>query len=199
VLDEWPTSAAGDHQRFTTVASWRGAYGSLTVHGTSYGLKVHEFRRFVAVPRSIPQRVEIALDIHPGDVRDRDLLLDHGWHLVDPRENAGDPESYRAYLAQSGGEFSVAQGIYVGTRSGWFSDRTACYLACGKPVVVQDTGFGDSYPVGEGLLAFSTGSEAIRAAECIALDYQRHSRAARALAERYFDSDVVLSAILRVL
>ena len=103
-----------------------------------------------------------------------------------------DPDAFRRYIQGSGAEFSVAQGVYVKARSGWFSDRTVRYLASGKPALVQDTGFGQNYPVGEGLVAFGTLEEAIEGAAQIERNYDEHSRAARALAEEYFDSDKVL-------
>jgi hypothetical protein len=111
---------------------------------------------------------------------------------VDPRMATPDPDSFRRYVQGSGAEFSVAQGIYVETQSGWFSDRTVRYLASGKPALVQDTGFGRNYPVSEGLVAFSTPEQAIAGAERIWRDYEEHCRAARTLAEEYFDSDRVL-------
>jgi hypothetical protein len=196
VLEEWPVADYADPQRFTTVASWRGAYGTVAYEGVTYGLKAHEFRKFVELPRRIRQRCEIALDIHPAETRDRELLDRHGWQVVDPRQTVSHPATYRHYLARSGAEFSAAQGIYVATESAWFSDRTACYLACGKPALVQDTGFGRHYPIGDGLLSFQTLDEAVVGAKRIAEDYPHHSRAARALAEAYFDSDVVLGRLL---
>ena len=196
VLDQWPVSREGSPDRFTTVASWRGAYGPVEYRGQKYGLKVHEFRRFVELPRRVAQTFEIALDIHPDERADLDLLARNGWRLADPREVAADPDAYRRYVQTSGGEFSAAQGVYVQTGSGWFSDRTACYLASGKPALVQDTGFGRGLPVGEGLVPFRTPDEAAAGAARIAADYAAHARAARALAEEYFDSDKVLARLL---
>src|SRR5262249_12092203 len=121
----------------------------------------------------------------------------HGWHITDPRKVAGDPAGFLRYVQESGAEFSVAQGIYVETNCGWFSDRSVRYLASGKPVLVQDTGFGRHLPVGEGLVAFGTLDEAVEGAERIARDYDRHSRAARAIAEEHFDSDRVLGRLLQ--
>ena len=192
VLEHWPVSREGDRSRFTTVATWRGPYGPISYDGKTFGLKVHEFRKFIELPERVPQTFEIALDIHPVEEDDLSLLYRHGWRLVDPRMAAPDPDSFRRYVQGSGAEFSVAQGIYVETRSGWFSDRTVRYLASGKPALVQDTGFGRNYPVGEGLVAFSTPEEAIAGAERIGRDYEKHCRAARALAEEYFESDRVL-------
>jgi hypothetical protein len=196
VLGDWPVSAAGDRRRFTTVASWRGAFGPVEFGGKRYGLKVHEFRKFIELPRRCPHAFEIALDIHAGDQKDLSALKQHGWHITAPREVAGDPDAFRRYVQESGAEFSVAQGIYVETNSGWFSDRSVRYLASAKPVLVQDTGFGRHLPVGEGLIAFRTLDEAVDGAERIVRDYEKQCRAARAVAEEYFDSDRVLGRFL---
>jgi hypothetical protein len=192
VLDHWPVCTEGNSSRFTTVAMWRGPYGPVQYGGKTFGLKVHEFRKFIDVPQRVPQTFEIALDIHPAEEKDLNLLKRYGWRLVDPRVAAPDPDAFRRYVQGSGAEFSVAQGIYVETNSGWFSDRTVRYLASGKPALVQDTGFGRNYPVGEGLVAFRTPEEAIGGAGRIGRDYEEHCRAARSLAEEYFDSDRVL-------
>jgi hypothetical protein len=192
VLDHWPVSGERDLSRFTTVATWRGPYGPVQYSGRTFGLKVHEFRRFIEVPELVPQTFEIALDIHPAEEKDLRLLHQHGWRLVDPQVVVPDPDAFRRYVQGSGAEFSVAQGVYVETRSGWFSDRTVRYLASGKPALIQDTGFSRNYPVGEGLVPFSTPEEAIAGAGRIGSDYEEHCRAARALAEEYFDSDKVL-------
>jgi hypothetical protein len=197
LLSEWPVEPAGETDRLTTVASWRGAYGRVEHNGKRYGLKVDEFRKVITLPARIPQRLELALDIHADDERDLELLRDHGWRLVDPREAAGAPDAFRAYVQQSGGEFSVAQGIYVETSCGWFSDRTACYLASGKPALVQDTGFSATLAAEEGLVAFRTLDDAVAGAESISADYEQHCRAARALAEEEFNSDVVLGRFLQ--
>ncbi len=196
VLEEWPVSPAGARGRFTTVASWRGPFGPVQHGDKTFGLKVHEFRKFIDLPERTQATFEIALNIHPADKKDLDLLRGRGWHIVDPKVVAADPSVFRHYVQASAAEFSVSQGIYVETQSGWFSDRTVRYLASGKPVLVQDTGFSRHYPVGEGLLAFRTLDEAVAGAEQITRDYDRHSRAARALAETYFDSDKVLGRLL---
>jgi hypothetical protein len=196
VLEHWPVSREGDPGRFTTVATWRGPYGPIHYSGRTFGLKVHEFRKFVELPERTQQTFEIALDIHPAEERDLNLLRHHGWRLVDPRVATPDPATFRRYVQASGAEFSVAQGIYVETESGWFSDRTVRYLASGKPALVQDTGFSRNYPVGEGLVAFSTLEEAIAGARRIARDYEEHRRTARALAEDYFDSNRVLGRFI---
>jgi hypothetical protein len=196
VLEQWPASGQGAHDRFTTVASWRGPYGPVQHGGKTFGLKVHEFRKFIELPEWVRQRFEIALDIHPADQRDLSSLRRHGWRIVDPKVAVPDAAAFRRYLQTSGAEFSVAKGIYVETNSGWFSDRTVHYLASSKPALVQDTGFSQNYPVGEGLVAFRTLDEAVSGAERIARDYDKHCRAARALAEEYFDSDKVLARLI---
>jgi hypothetical protein len=196
VLDEWPVCGDGDRNRFTTVAAWRGAFGPVEHAGRRYGLKVHEFRKFISLPQRAPQIFEIALSIHPSDRADLEALRAGGWRIVDPREAARDPVAFRRYVQGSGGEFSAAQGIYVDTGSGWLSDRTVRYLASGKPCLVQDTGFSRNYPVGDGLVPFRTLEEAVAGAGRIARDYEGHSRAARELAVMYFDSDKVLPDML---
>jgi hypothetical protein len=195
VLEHWPVSTEGSPDRFTTVASWRGPYGPIQYDGRTLGLKVHEFRKFIELPERSQQRFEIALKIHPADEKDLNLLQHHGWHIADPEVVAPDPGGFRRYIQKSGAEFSVAQGVYVETGSGWFSDRTVRYLASGKPALVQDTGFSQNLPVGDGLLAYRTLHEAILGAESVAGDYDRHRRAARSLAEAYFDSDKVLGRL----
>jgi hypothetical protein len=196
VLEHWPVSAEGNAGRFTTIASWRGPYGPVQHGGRTFGLKVHEFRKFLELPRRASQTFEIALDIHPADAKDLDSLRNHGWHVVDPKAAVPNPDTFRRYVQTSGAEFSVAQGIYVETSSGWFSDRTVRYLASGKPALVQDTGFSRNYPVGEGLVAFRTLEEAVACAGRIQQDYSGHCEAARALAEDYFDSDKVLGRLV---
>jgi hypothetical protein len=196
VLSKWPASRTGAPDRLTTVATWRGPYGRVEQDGKVYGLKLDEFRKLAALPGAVAQRLELALSIHPDERRDLSMLGQNGWHLVDPTDAAGTPERFRAYIQASGGEFSVAQGVYVETGSGWFSDRTAAYLASGKPALVQDTGFSRNLPTGEGLVPFRTFEEAVDGAERIASDYEAHCRASRSLAEHEFDSDVVLTGFL---
>lgn len=197
LLDHWPVAGARDLRRFTTVATWRGGFGPVEYGGRVYGLKVHEFRKYLDLPRhDHGAHFEVALDIHAADAVDRRRLCAHGWRLVDPRAAAGGADGFRQYVQGSAAEFSVAQGIYVGTASGWFSDRSARYLASGKPVLVQQTGFDRTLPVGEGLLGFRSIEEAADGARRVVGDYARHARAARRLAETYFDSGVVLRDFL---
>jgi hypothetical protein len=196
VLDEWPVCAGSSARCFTTVASWRGSYGRVAHNGRQFGLKAHEFRKLLKLPTLTDHQFEIALEIDPADRQDADSLRTNAWRVVDAKAVAGDPFNFRSYVQESSAECSVAQGIYVETQSGWFSDRTVRYLASAKPALVQDTGLGRNYPTGVGLVPFRTLQEAARGADLIMQDYERHSRAARALAEEFFDSDKVLPSLL---
>ena len=196
VLDYWPVSTDEARKHFTTVGTWRGPYGPVQIGDKTFGLKAHEFRKFIDLPGRVDTHFEIALDIHPDEEKDLTLLRRHRWQMVDPKLAVPDPIAFRHYVQTSRAEFSVAQGIYVETKSGWVSDRTVRYLASGKPTLVQDTGFRRNYPVGEGLLDFRTLEEAIVGVEQILSDYQRHCRAARSLVTEYFDSDKVLSRLI---
>jgi hypothetical protein len=195
VLEEWPTFA-GAGSAFSSVASWRGAYAPVDYEGHRYGLRVHEFRKFASLPLVAGGRFELALSIDDADSADRDLLVRNGWHLVDPLAVAFDVPSYRAYIQQSAAEVMVAKNMYVDTNSGWLSDRSICYLASGKPVLAQDTGFSSRYPTGEGLLAFSTLDEANAGVADIRSNYSRHARAARAIAEEFFSANRILGRLL---
>ena len=201
VLDYWTATPAAVAMTgpTTTVATWRGAYGPIEYDGRLYNLRAQEFRRFAALPKQTGLPFTIALDIHPNDGADRALLDANGWHAVDPLAVAGDPWRYQQFIRRSSSELMVAKGMYVTSRSGWFSDRSACYLASGKPVVAQDTGLGDLLPAGAGLLTFSTPEEAAERMRELSADYARHAAAARAIAEEYFESSVVLRSLIRKL
>lgn len=196
VLDCWQPQTRAGTEWFTSIISWRGAYGPLEYQGKTYGLRVHEFRKFASLPRLSERPFQLALDIHPAEVKDMALLADNGWSLLDPKVVAGDPWAYQAYVQGSKAEFMVAKNMYVQSNSGWFSDRSICYLASGRPVLAQDTGLRRLYPTGEGLLTFSTVDEALAGVEELSSDYARHAHAARLIAEEYFDSDKVLSRLL---
>lgn len=194
-LDDWPEQAPASSERFTTVAAWRGAYGNLSLDAKLFGPKAHEFRRFLPLPLWAPGTFELALEIHPADRRDREALQEHGWRLRDPSSVAADPDSFRSYVQGSSAELSVAQSVYVKAATGWFSDRTARYLASGRPAVVQETGLGACLPLGKGLLTFRTLDEAARAVEAVRTDYPAHCRAARHLAEEYLEAGKVLGRL----
>jgi hypothetical protein len=180
------------------VATWRGPYDAVEYRGEIYGLRVHEFRPLLALAGRVDECLCIALDIDPADEADVAALDENGWRVADPIAVAGRPEAYRTFIQASKAEISVAKGVYVGTKCGWFSDRSACYLAGGRPVVAQDTGFSEHLPTGRGLMAFRTIDEAANAIEEVSRDWQAHSKAARAIAEEYFDARVVLQRILDV-
>jgi hypothetical protein len=193
VLDWWGPGRPVKRPRFTTVADWRG-YGYLEFEGRLLGPKAEEFRKFIGLPGLIDGPVEIALNIDPEDP-DLAALRDHGWKVENP-EAVADPARYRAYIEGSLGEFSCAKGGYVGTNCGWFSDRSACYLAAGRPVVLQATGFEDLLPTGRGLFAVTTPGEAAETIRAVQRDYALHSARAREIAREHFDSAKVVAGLL---
>ena len=173
------------------------SYKPVEYHGTTYGQKDIEFRRFIDLPASVaPTELELAVNEGKTQRTPRDLLRHKGWRVVDPAVVCPDIDSYRSYVRSSKGEWSVAKNGYVVGQPGWFSCRSACYLAAGRPVVVQDTGFSRVLPVGEGLLAFRTLEQAVEAIHAVEAGYSRHAQAARAVAEACFDSDRVLSRLI---
>jgi hypothetical protein len=204
LLDAWqPAPAPEPPLTFTTVATWRSGYGPLVIDGREMSLKHHQFRRFATLPEQVEGvELELALDIHPGDAADLELLREQGWKLVDPREAAGTPAAFRDYVRRSGAEFSVAQGVYVEAATGWFSDRTAAYLASGRPAVVQGTGLratseadgSNSSP----LVPFDDLDAAAAAVEAVRDSYEGRAAEARRFAERHLDSDRVLSRLLEI-
>jgi hypothetical protein len=196
VLEHWQPREQAPASDFTTVAAWRGSYGPVEYEGKTYGLRVHEFRKFAELPRRTGQSFRVALDIHAADHRDRTMLLNNGWSLIDPFDAAGDPWIYQQYIQNSMAEIMVAKNMYVASNSGWFSDRSICYLASGRPVLAQDTGLASHYPTREGIFTFTTLDEAAEGVESIAADPRRHAKAARSIAEEYFDSDKVLPKLL---
>ena len=195
VIERWPVAGPVELDAFTTVGNWR-AYGSIEHEGVHYGQKAHSLRQFLDLPQRTDERFALALGIHPDETRDLEALREHGWELLDPRAVAGTPEAYADFVRSSRGELGIAKEGYVVSSSGWFSDRSACYLASGRPVVGQDTGFGQALPTGTGLLSFATIEEAADAVVEVSRNYGRHARAARAIAEEFLDSDRVLSELL---
>ena len=195
VLSHWTTGAAITRSAMTTVANWR-SYGSVTFGGVTYGQRAHSFRAFFDLPRATHVALAPALAIDPAETGDLAALARGGWELIDPATAAGTPEGYRDFVRSSRGELSIAKSGYVLSGSGWFSDRSACYLASGRPVVAQDTGFGRRLATGEGLLAFATPAEAVDALARVDADYARHAAAARRIAADELDSAIVLGALL---
>ena len=197
VLDAWPASdAETTSQPITSIVTWRGTYGPITYEGRTYGLRAGEFRKFAALPKHGSGPFELALDIHPGDAGDAELLKANGWSLVPAARAASDPWLYAEYIRRSAAELMVAKNMYVDTQSGWISDRSICYLASARPVIAQDTGLEHLVPTGAGLLTFSTLEEAAEAARAVRRDAHRHQRAARRLAEEFFDSSIVLKSLI---
>jgi hypothetical protein len=185
-MDEWRTAVV-PRDRFTTVMTWQ--IESFTDVG---GNKDQEFVKFIDLPSRTGQRFELAIN---GPQK---LLREHGWDTVDAMAVSRTPDDYRAFIHGSKAEFGVAKHTYVTHRSGWFSDRTECYLAAGRPALVQDTGWTAHLPAGDGLLAFSTPDEALAGIERINADYARHARTAYDIAREHFDAAVVLPRLLDV-
>lgn len=198
-LDHWP-AATGPPTRdaFTTVGHWR-SYGSIEHGGIHYGQRAHSLRRLIELPRLSAACFQLALGIHPDEVDDLAALDEHGWQLLDPADVAATPARYAELIRGSKAELSIAKSGYVASRGGWFSDRSAAYLASGRPVVAQETGFSEALPTGEGLLAFSTAEEAAAAVAAVERDPAGHAQAARALAEQHLDARKVLPRLLDAL
>jgi hypothetical protein len=201
VLSEW-RSAAPHGNAFTTVMNW-WSYAEVDRNGRTLGQKDVEFARFLELPRLVDVPLEIAVrgtrkGILPGIEGEREPeqlhagLTRHGWRVVDAVAACGDAEAYRAYIHRSAGEWTVAKNAYVEGRSGWLGDRSPCYLAAGRPVIVQDTGLDAVLPVGEGLVTFRTLAEAADALGEVRAHYERHALRARELAEALFDAGKVL-------
>lgn len=195
VLSEWPVTPGDPDAPWTTVGNWRG-YGSITHGGVLYGQKAHSFRRLLDLPARSGAHIRPALTIHRGEKSDLAALHAHRWDLADPTHVASTPDAYREFVRGSKGELGIAKSGYVESHCGWFSDRSVCYLASGRPVIAQETGFGAYLPAGEGLFAFNTVDDAAAAMEAVDRDYARHCRRAREIAEEYFRSDLVLGALL---
>ena len=192
VMDLWPVEAGNLTAPLTSVMNW-SSIGDRVYEGRVYGEKPREFAPFFNLPRETGETLELAINA-PADVRER--LIRGGWRLVDPVQVSCTPWTYQDYLRTSRAEFAVARHAYVSTQSGWFSDRSSGYLAMGRPVIVQDTGFSSFLPSGAGLLPYRTPSEAVQAMRQLRADYPAHCRAARAVAETHFDARRVLSELL---
>lgn len=194
VLDLWRPDDDGPCATFTTVGNWRQA-GDVSFQGEVYHWsKHHEFLKFLDLPRRTEQAFELALA--SCDDEDQRLLKSHGWQVRPASGISGDLDAYRRYITGSRGEFTVAKDQNVRLRSGWFSERSAQYLAAGRPVITQETGFSNVLPTGRGLFAFSNLEEIVEAVDLINTDYPAHSRAAREIAQEYFAAERVLSNLI---
>jgi hypothetical protein len=195
VNDLWEPFSNGAGESFTTIGNWRQPWRDVVFEGEVYHWsKHHEFLKVIDLPRRTPQPFELALGSY--EPADKQLLEDHGWRVHDSLDVSVDLDAYRHYICHSRGEFTVAKDQNVRLRSGWFSERSAQYLAAGRPVITQETGFSNSLPTGEGLFGFSSTDDILDAVEAINSDYARHSRAAREIAREHFSYEVVLRRLL---
>lgn len=193
VIDLWKGGQRGPS--YTTVTTWHNSAKEVVWQGERYyWTKDREFLAVIELPTRTRARLELALDEVPPEADD---LRRHGWALVRSQGVVVDPEAYRRYILGSRGEFTVARDQYVRPRTGWFSDRSACYLAAGKPVITQDTGFGEILPTGVGLHAYGDTAGAAAALDEVEDDYEHHARGAREVAEEYFAAERVLEDLLR--
>ena len=181
---------------FTTIGTWENRGKNIEFEGSQYVWSKHvNFLQFLDLPRRRP-RTCFRMAMLPPDEHVRAAIEGCGWGVVDPRPISADMSRYHDFITHSGGELTVTKDIYVRPNSGWFSDRSACYLAAGRPVVTMRTGFSKFYPVGRGLFEYTTHEEALAAIDAITADYPSHSREARTLAREYFSADRVLAALL---
>lgn len=192
VMDEWQPSDGPAQGPLSTVMLW-GSYPAADFNGVHYGMKAESFEPYLNLPSVSRERFELAVG-SPREPRER--LEQHGWRTVDPREPTADPWTYQDFIRHSKAEFSVAKHGYVVSHSGWFSERSAAYLASGRPVVVQDTGFSRWLDADGGVIPFRNAAEALDALERLNASYARHCLRARAVAQAYFNSDVVLTRVL---
>jgi hypothetical protein len=195
VLDLWPFHPDLSFPRFTTIATWHNRGKDLCFRGETYHWSKHlNFLTLVDLPQRTPQELELAVEI--DDAAELTAFQRCGWLLTNPLAVSQDMDIYREYIGSSRGEFTVSKDVVARTNSGWFSDRSVCYLAAGRPVVTQETGFSKYIPTGRGLFAFSTADEALAALDAINRDYPAHTRAAREIAAEYFSAEKVLGKLL---
>lgn len=192
VLDAWKVTPGQPAARFTSVLKWE-SYRDGHCDGVHYGMKAESFAPYMDLPQSVSVALELAVG---GDTTPKAELKENGWVVQNPVEVTRDLWSYQDYIRRSTAEFSIAKSGYVVSRSGWFSERSAVYLASGRPVVAQDTGFGDWLETGSGIVGFATPKQAITAIEEINTRYAFHCNAARELATEYFDATKVLAALI---
>jgi hypothetical protein len=192
-VDRWRSLSPG--RKWTTVMTWNTYQKPIQHDGRVYGAKELEFGKIESLPGSCP---EIDFEIAVGGFRvPRDRWRELGWAVVDSEAVSSSVADYQNFIESSRGELSVAKNMYAATRSGWFSCRSVCYLAAGRPVILQDTGFSEILPTNEGLFAFTDSSSALAAINAIEAGYSRHQSAARQLAEELFDARIVIGQLLR--
>lgn len=195
LLDQWrPGIGPADPVKFTTVGTWRNRGNDVEIGRETYYWSKHvNFQKVLEVARMANQPIELATDLDSGP--DYERALAGGFTFRQAIPMSLDLDGYREYVSSSRGEFTPAKDVYARTRSGWFSDRTVCYLAAGRPVVTQRTGFEKYVPEGRGLMAFDTPEEAAEAIRAVNADYAMHCRAAREIAAEYFDARALLDRI----
>jgi hypothetical protein len=193
-LDLWENPEPSDSTAYTTIATWHNKGKDITYRGDIYyWTKDREFEKFLDLPRHRPVQFELAAGVDE-DARRR--LNQHGWRQTHSVDISRDIEAYRRYIQLSRGEFTVARDQYVRPRTGWFSDRSACYLAAGRPVITQETGFTKFLPSGRGLFAFQTLDDVLAAVDAIESDYEANCRAAREIAAEYFRAERVVGSLM---
>jgi len=195
VLAHWPVAREIKYDGLTTIANWRG-YGSIEFNGLFYGQKAHSLRPFFSLPRQTDEKFLLALAIHKDEQSDLRELALNDWQLLDPLTIADTPENFRSFIQHSKAEFGFAKSGYVISRCGWFSDRSICYLASGRPVIAQDTGFSDFLPMGKGLFSYETVNDVLSGIDELNSNYSLHAKIARELAEDYFESGLILTKLL---
>ena len=196
-LEHWPAKFDPAAERFTTVSIWDSSDWVVDTNETYENTKRVAYLAFADLPRLTPQPLELALFLRTErDLAEQRDLTQRGWRIRHSREVAATPENYQQYIQASRGEFSCAKPSYIRFQTGWISDRTVCYLASGKPVVVQDTGPISFLSNGEGMFRFTTAAQAAAAFDALNSDYPRHCRAARQIAESFFDARQVVKKIL---
>jgi Glycosyl transferases group 1 len=199
LLDEWRHDVGpAVPTTFTTVGTWRNKGKDIEINGDTYYWSKHiNFVRLLDVARRSGQPIELATDLDSGPDYERALAAGFSFRPVIPMSL--DIDTYRDYISTSRGEFTGTKDLYVRTRSGWFSDRSVCYLAAGRPVVTQRTGFEKFVPTGAGLLGFDDADEAVEAIRTVNADYARHARAALEIAREYFDALKVLDGMAKII
>jgi hypothetical protein len=196
VLDFWPPAAPTAGAPYTTIATWRHQNDRVFRGETYYWSKEREFLKVLDLPRRSPAPLELALDITPDAPEAEPLLRRHGWRVVPAAGLSRDVDRYRDYVRGSRGEFTVAKDQNIRLRSGWFSDRSATYLAAGRPVVTQETGFSSILPTGRGLFGWRDADDVVAALEAIERDYDGHCRGAREVAAECFAAETVLASLM---
>jgi hypothetical protein len=194
-LEQWPVTPGAEDGPWTTVMNW-ASYRPLMFEGEEYGQKDIEFLKYRDLPSRVREPLVVAMGRGVGGKRPTEELEAGGWEILEPAEHLPDHRTYRDFLRRSKGEWSIAKHGYVASRSGWFSCRSACYLALGRPVVVQDTGWTAHLPHGEGVVAFTTVDEAAAGIAAVSSNYAKHAAAARAYAERHFEAGRVCAELL---